>query len=206
MNRRNFLGTLLGAAAASVAVRTFPFRAYSIPTRIDRLYWFGTDHAFLDGNVWILSPEQAKSFKRAFRIADVQALELEAFADEIPDLFSEKHAMYKSFYRDSISGIDYIESDVVGTINGIERSKYPGRLAPNQRTIARGAFTVTDVDDDEKTITVAPSYPEQLTPKVKNALVKQADAALGDIFKEQDLVFRGIRDRVRDFVATVKRA
>lgn len=172
MNRRNFLGTLLGAAAASVAVRTFPFRAYSIPTRIDRLYWFGTDHAFLDGNVWILSPEQAKSFKRAFRIADVQALELEAFADEIPDLFSEKHAMYKSFYRDSISGIDYIESDVVGTINGIERSPYPA----------------------------------QLTPKVKHALVKQADVALGNIFKEQDLVFRGIRDRVRDFVATVKRA
>lgn len=198
MNRRNFFRTLAGAAAAAVAVRTFPFRVYSIPSAFDRLYWFGTDHAFLDGDVWILSPEQAKSLKRAFRIADVQALELEAFADEIPDLFSEKHAMYKSFYRDSISGIDYIESDVVGTINGLKRSKYPGRLAPNQRTIARGAFTVTDVDDDEKTITVAPSVP--------NRLVRKADAALGDVFKEQDLVFRGIRDRVRDFVATVKRA
>lgn len=176
MNRRNFFRTLAGAAAASVAVRTFPFRVYSIPTRIDRLYWFGTDPAFLDGDVWILSPEQAKSFKRAFRIADVQALELEAFADEIPDLFSSEHAMYsrfrKPFYEDSIAGIRYIESDVVGTINGIERSPYPA----------------------------------QLTPKVKHALVKQADAALGDIFKEQDLVFRGIRDRVRDFVATVKRA
>lgn len=31
MNRRAFLGTLIGGVAAAAAVRTFPFRVYSFP-------------------------------------------------------------------------------------------------------------------------------------------------------------------------------
>lgn len=34
MNRRHFLGTLLGGVAANAAVRTWPFRVYSFPTEI----------------------------------------------------------------------------------------------------------------------------------------------------------------------------
>ena len=34
MNRRQFLGTLIGSLAAAAAVRTFPFRVYSFPTEI----------------------------------------------------------------------------------------------------------------------------------------------------------------------------
>ncbi len=32
MNRRNFLGMLVGGIAASAAVRTWPFRVYSFPS------------------------------------------------------------------------------------------------------------------------------------------------------------------------------
>jgi hypothetical protein len=32
MNRRGFLGTLIGGVAAATAVRTFPFRVFSFPT------------------------------------------------------------------------------------------------------------------------------------------------------------------------------
>jgi hypothetical protein len=34
MNRRGFLGTLIGGIAAASAVRTFPFRVFSFPTGI----------------------------------------------------------------------------------------------------------------------------------------------------------------------------
>jgi hypothetical protein len=34
MNRRNFLGTLIGGVAAAAAVRTWPFRVYSFPTEL----------------------------------------------------------------------------------------------------------------------------------------------------------------------------
>lgn len=34
MNRRGFLRSLVGGVAATVAVRTFPFRVYSFPTEI----------------------------------------------------------------------------------------------------------------------------------------------------------------------------
>ena len=35
MDRRNFLGSLIGGIAAGAAVRTWPFRVYSFPTDID---------------------------------------------------------------------------------------------------------------------------------------------------------------------------
>jgi hypothetical protein len=35
MNRRNFLSTLIGGVAATVAVRTFPFRVFSFPKEIE---------------------------------------------------------------------------------------------------------------------------------------------------------------------------
>jgi hypothetical protein len=34
MNRRGFLGTLVGGVAAAAAVRTFPFKVFSFPTEI----------------------------------------------------------------------------------------------------------------------------------------------------------------------------
>jgi hypothetical protein len=34
MNRRAFLGTVVGGVAAGAAIRTFPFRVYSFPTDI----------------------------------------------------------------------------------------------------------------------------------------------------------------------------
>jgi hypothetical protein len=43
MNRRSFLGTLVGGVAASAAVRTWPFRVYSFPSEIKTAQhvWFG---------------------------------------------------------------------------------------------------------------------------------------------------------------------
>jgi hypothetical protein len=34
MNRRGFLGLLIGGVAATAAVRTWPFRVYSFPTEV----------------------------------------------------------------------------------------------------------------------------------------------------------------------------
>jgi hypothetical protein len=34
MNRRNFLGSLIGGVAAGAAVRTWPFRVYSFPSHL----------------------------------------------------------------------------------------------------------------------------------------------------------------------------
>lgn len=208
MNRRNFLRTLAGGAAAAVAVRTFPFRVYSIPAEPNvyagRLFWFGKERVDVmstidwgydtDPEVWILNPEQAAAFEQLahkVEIADVEALQLEDLHADLPDLFSSEHA----FYTDSIAGIRYHEAPpAAGTYLGLKRSKYPGRLAPNQR----GSFTVTAVDDKAKTITVSPAVP--------NRMLKKAELALGDGFKEEDLVFRGIRDRWNDFKHALKRA
>lgn len=58
MNRRNFLRSVVGAGAAAVAVRTFPFRVYSIPAA-PRLSYLAWSH---DRDTWILDPDQAKAF------------------------------------------------------------------------------------------------------------------------------------------------
>lgn len=228
MNRRGFLRTLAGGAAAAVAVRTFPFRAYSFPTTItNRLFWFGRidtmnpaywggvdmmDHA---PNVWFVNADQA----RAFELLDqkIEALELEEVRDELPTIYSNEQALYENtFYTDSIAGIRYHEAPKLA-FDGLERSPYPGRLAPDQRVgsgssfiavserldllspkmIRRGSFTVTDVDHDRKEITVAAE---------SSSIVKHANRALGDVFKEQDLVFRSIGERWRDFRNALKHA
>lgn len=38
MNRRSFLGQLIGGVAASAAVRTWPFKVYSFPDKIEISY------------------------------------------------------------------------------------------------------------------------------------------------------------------------
>jgi hypothetical protein len=46
MNRRNFLGMMIGGVAAAAAVRTFPFRVFSFPKEIarpDRLFMYRWD-------------------------------------------------------------------------------------------------------------------------------------------------------------------
>ncbi|MGB7147515.1 MAG: hypothetical protein WBD45_00060 [Terriglobales bacterium] len=35
MNRRNFLGLMVGGVAAAAAVRTFPFRVFSFPKQVE---------------------------------------------------------------------------------------------------------------------------------------------------------------------------
>ena len=44
MNRRNFLGLMVGGVAAAAAVRTFPFRVFSFPN--EPKLWIGTDYGF----------------------------------------------------------------------------------------------------------------------------------------------------------------
>ncbi len=56
MNRRNFLRALTGGVAAAAAVRTFPFRVFSIPAA-PRIFY--TDAI---ANVWYLNPDQAKAW------------------------------------------------------------------------------------------------------------------------------------------------
>lgn len=60
MNRRNFLRSVVGAGAAAVAVRTFPFRVYSIPAAPQ----IALANQFFDGDTWILHPDQAQAFDK----------------------------------------------------------------------------------------------------------------------------------------------
>jgi len=41
MDRRKFISTLIGGVAASAAVRTFPFRVFSFPSKIETGDWKG---------------------------------------------------------------------------------------------------------------------------------------------------------------------
>jgi hypothetical protein len=75
MNRRGFLNSLIGGIAATAAVRTWPFRVYSFP---NDLTWAGTD---------VLRPRLS--------LADVQAIELENFAKQLPVLLMRESSFYK---------------------------------------------------------------------------------------------------------------
>ena len=54
MNRRGFLGTLVGGVIASAAVRTWPFRVFSFPTEIV------VANTFYDGPVFALQVETVR--------------------------------------------------------------------------------------------------------------------------------------------------
>jgi hypothetical protein len=87
MNRRSFLRLGIGGAAAAVAVRTFPFRVYSLPSvrrfdLLDMRQWDGVD----SGTVWYLNPDQAKAF---------EALELEQVREQLPTLVDNSQRMMR---------------------------------------------------------------------------------------------------------------
>jgi hypothetical protein len=76
MNRRGFLGLLVGGLATAAAVRTFPFRVYSFPSEIEPVRFHLPDP---------LTAEQ------------VGTLQLEFFRDKIRDLTEADRAIYHKF-------------------------------------------------------------------------------------------------------------
>ena len=71
MNRRGFLGMIIGGLATAAAVRTFPFRVFSFPTEI-------------------IAPSRLS-------VDQITNLSLEAIADQIPDLIERDAELYKMF-------------------------------------------------------------------------------------------------------------
>jgi len=52
VNRRRFIGTLIGGVTASAAVRTFPFRVFSFPAEIKLAgtCWYNVDSFMIPGH------------------------------------------------------------------------------------------------------------------------------------------------------------
>ena len=71
MNRRGFLGMIIGGLATAAAMRTFPFRVFSFPTEI-------------------IAPSRLSVYQ-------ITNLSLEAIADQIPDLIERDAELYKMF-------------------------------------------------------------------------------------------------------------
>jgi hypothetical protein len=90
MDRRNFFRTMVGGVAVAAAARTFPFRVFSFPNQITR--WVGIDWSN-DNYVWIMNRDQE---------AAIQALELESFRKEIPDLLRNESIMYEKIRRNGV--------------------------------------------------------------------------------------------------------
>ena len=76
MNRRNFLSTLIGGLAATAAVRSFPFRVFSLPSGI-------------------VVPQ--------LTTAQIMCLQLEAFRDKIPELMERQQTLYEMFLDERFS-------------------------------------------------------------------------------------------------------
>jgi hypothetical protein len=74
MNRRNFLGSLVGGIAAGAAVRTWPFRVYSFPSELkifdpvvgQTVYATGAggSNYFQVGDVMVVHPAQAHALRQ----------------------------------------------------------------------------------------------------------------------------------------------
>ena len=85
MERRTFLRTLIGGVAAAAAVRTFPFRVFSFPSRpviapdtARRILAVINDaNQFIEGDiVFFLNPDQKKAWDRlAYKITKIDQRE-----------------------------------------------------------------------------------------------------------------------------------
>ena len=64
MDRRNFLRLLVGGVAAEAAVRTFPFRVFSFPSKIESIQTedldYYTHHYLTSQSAWYLDPKPPK--------------------------------------------------------------------------------------------------------------------------------------------------
>lgn len=99
MNRRNFLGTILSALGAAVAVRRFPFSVYSFPSEIKPLnvprmregVWCYAEHLRLNSerltgvfavqDSYYIHPDQMAELKK---LGIVNPVEMRAFTIEGP--------------------------------------------------------------------------------------------------------------------------
>jgi hypothetical protein len=62
MNRRKFIGAMVGGVAVSAAVRTFPFRVYSFPATIDSYvkYFWSSYNVNAEFEKWLASARENK--------------------------------------------------------------------------------------------------------------------------------------------------
>jgi hypothetical protein len=91
MNRRNFIGTLVGGLAASAAVRTWPFRVFSFPSKP---VWPPGRFDYLDMSLWGRNYTPAEVNAAGFGLSIPEnakiisiALDLEKIGPKIPTIF-----------------------------------------------------------------------------------------------------------------------
>jgi hypothetical protein len=89
MDRRGFLRSMLGVAAVTaLPSEVFPFRKIFLPPMPK---WFGVDWGFGESTVVVT--------RSVLDEACIEAIELEAFAKEIPDLIFRSTSLYKAFKK-----------------------------------------------------------------------------------------------------------
>lgn len=76
MDRRSFLGTLVGGVATAAAVRTFPFRVFSFPMQIIVSKPLAVPGTYLSE-------------------AAINAIDLDSFSKDIPNLICSSGALYR---------------------------------------------------------------------------------------------------------------
>lgn len=157
MNRRAFLGALLGAGAvvATEAVApslVWPFRKYFLPSNWMR--WIGVDVGCIppgslvttqgfthlaNNGIWQVTDAEVTLFDKAIPdlyghgISEmaVEAIELEAFAKEIPDLIYKGTPTYELFKKRALM----LNEDFPQSFT--EKMRVPMRITPeNPRRIA----------------------------------------------------------------------
>jgi hypothetical protein len=91
MERRNFLRAMLGVAAATaLPSEVWPFRKIFLP--MTPTVW-----SYEEFQEWLGLSKAA--YPGALNEAAIQAIELEVFAKQIPDLFCRDRSLYKMFAK-----------------------------------------------------------------------------------------------------------
>ena len=187
MNRRAFLGTLLGAGAAAVAApllpsEVWPFRKIFLPGR----YLMGFDWGY--GDVTITG---TSAYNGTFKVMDcslksmqeqldaIEAIQLEAFAKEIPDLLAHQSTVYSLFKKRpmvGISGTEFqntmrtfkqgVDGILLGEGSGIGYAIPPLGYRPSQLT-ATAAIRETE-NRNRKRVDILANWPEQVPLRMAN--------------------------------------
>lgn len=143
---------MLGVAAATaLPSEVFPFRKIFLPENpkpVDPYTWAGLARSPYPGRL-----------STPLNISDIQAIELEMYAKQIPDLIFRENVFYDMFtrrYAEAVlcNGITFVDRNGVYTYD--ENEKMVKISESPMRIPLRSEMVVTKVDEIERTITLEP--------------------------------------------------
>lgn len=109
MNRRGFIGALVGGVAIAQAVRSWPFRVFSFPSELrvvdpligQTVFTTASGNYFQAGdNIWVVHTAQLDAFKELrgrFRVTSVDRLERTMTLDAIRE--EQVETLWKNLVR-----------------------------------------------------------------------------------------------------------